>query len=81
MRAIVVFAFIALGPGWALVRRLDLEGPLRWMLIVTTSLAVTAIGSEALAIAGVWSAPRLLIVLVALTLGGALLPMPRGRHR
>ncbi len=81
MRAIVVFAFIALAPGWALVRRLDLDPPLRRLLIVATSLAVTAIGSEALAIAGVWSASRLLLVLVVLTLVGALLPIPRGRHR
>lgn len=65
MRAIVVFAVIAVGPGFALIRRLDVDAPMRWLLVVTTSLAVTAVVSEAFAIAHSWTATVVLLVLAA----------------
>ncbi|MGZ0145910.1 hypothetical protein ACXJJ3_02465 [Kribbella sp. WER1] len=76
MRAVVVFAFVALGPGLAIVRRLDVDPPMRWLLVITTSLAVTAVVSEAFAIAQSWTATAVLCVVAAFSV----LLLPRRRR-
>lgn len=78
VRPVLVLAFVAIGPGYAIAGRLGVDAPTRWLLVVTTSLSVTAVSAEALAIARVWSATWLLGGLVALTVLGTRLG---GEHR
>ncbi len=76
------FCFLLVGPGYALVRRTEVVGALRWVLVVATSCALTAVCSEVLAIAGRWNSTRLLGILALLTGIAVLWPgRRRGRHR
>jgi hypothetical protein len=67
LRAPVVLSFLLIGPGYLIVRRLDVAGPLRWVLVVATSLSMAALCGEGLAIAGFWTTTRLLGILLVLT--------------
>ena len=73
-RAVLIFWFVAVIPGVAVQPWLGVADPLaRATLAVAISVALTAIASEALAIAGIWS-PTALVLFLALVSVASSLP-------
>ncbi len=73
VRHVVALWFLFTCPGMALVPLLEIDDPVfEWSLIVATSLAVDAIVAVAMVYADVWSPMSGLLVIMLLTLLGAL---------
>jgi hypothetical protein len=73
LKTLAVLAVIALVPGTALLPWLPTSSTTqRAVIVVAASLALTAVLSEALAIAGVWTADGLVVALAAVGLLGVL---------
>jgi hypothetical protein len=76
-RTVAVFWFIGVCPGLAMIRLIGLREPLvRVALTVPVSLAVSALLSELLAIAKLWSSTGLLVGLVGATAASCLITAP-----
>jgi hypothetical protein len=71
--ALVVLAFVSIVPGSLLVDRLalPLEGAMRWVVVIGTSLALSTLIIEAMLFAHVWT-PEAGILVIALCCGGML---------
>jgi len=75
-RHAVVLAFLAIGPGLALVGLLGLDDPLEeLMMIVGASLVLDLLVAEALVLGSVWSADVCMQLLMAIAIGGAVAHM------
>ena len=73
LRALAVVAVIGLVPGAALLPWLPQSGSMqRIVMAVAISLSVTAILSESLAMAGVWTAERVIVGVACLGVGAIL---------
>ncbi|GAA2018773.1 hypothetical protein GCM10009740_03370 [Terrabacter terrae] len=73
LRALAVVAVIGLVPGVALLPWLPASGSVQRVVIaVAISLSLTAILSESLAIAGVWSADLVIVGVAGLGIGAIL---------
>jgi hypothetical protein len=82
LRAPVVLAFLALGPGMAFVPLLGLRDPVAVLtLALGLSLALDLVVAATMLYAGAWSPPASLAVLAAIALGGAALQYCRSRGR
>jgi len=79
--ALAVFAFLAVAPGFALMRALRARdrGLPAWLIAIATSFAVDALVTEAMVYAQIWTAERGCFALVALTV--ALVLIDRARDR
>jgi hypothetical protein len=74
LRAPIVLAFLALGPGMAFVPLLGLRDPLAELTLgIAVSLALDLAVAATMLYAGAWSPPASLAVLAAIALGGAAL--------
>jgi len=72
LRAPVVLAFLALGPGMAFVPLLGLRDPLAELTLgIAVSLALDLAVAATMLYAGAWSPPASLAVLAGIALGGA----------
>jgi hypothetical protein len=81
LRAVVVFGFLLYVPGAALVRLLALRDmTASFILSVAFSLVLDTIVAMVLLYAGMWSYTAAMAVLIAITLVGALLPVPSQAH-
>jgi hypothetical protein len=82
LRAPVVLAFLALGPGMAFVPLLGLRDPVAELTLgLGVSLALDLVVAATMLYAGAWSPPASLAVLAGLALGGAALQYGRSRGR
>ncbi|MEM7113925.1 MAG: hypothetical protein AAF614_15935 [Chloroflexota bacterium] len=78
VRPALVFIFIFLCPGLAYVRLLGLGNRiLEWTLSVAFSISVATLVSEAMLFAGLWSSPRILVIIVLITAIGIVLQLWR----
>ena len=71
LRLICVLAFLLVGPGLAFVPLLRIGGWPGWTMAVGLSLALDTVVSTAMIYAGIWSPEATLMVLVMLSLIGA----------
>lgn len=85
-RVVVVFWFLLVCPGMTLVRFFHLGEPLlEWTLAIALSLAADTFVGGLLLYSGRWSPTGAVAILLALTIGGALIQelnamRTRGRH-
>lgn len=80
LRALVTLWFLAVCPGMAWVRLLNVDNSLaRWTLAVGLSLALVTLLAEGMALAGAWSPPGAVAALIVLSLAGAALQL-RAAH-
>ena len=80
LRTVIVLAFVALGPGLALVPLIDIgEAWSELTLALAVSLALDVLIAGALVYAGVWSSATALAILVAVSVLGAAAQLRRGR--
>lgn len=78
IRPALVFTFIFIIPGLAYVRLLGLGNRvLEGTLAVALSMSIATLVSEALLFAGLWSSPRILVVIVFITAIGIALQIVR----
>jgi hypothetical protein len=74
LRPLIIFWFLLICPGMALIRLLRLENlGAEWTLAVALSLALDAIVAAGMVYAGGWSPAGGLVTLIAISLGGAAL--------
>jgi ABC-type uncharacterized transport system permease subunit len=82
VRAPLVLAFLALGPGMAFVPLLRLRDPVAELTLgVAGSLVLDAAVAAAMLYAGAWSPMAILVVLAAIAVGGAALQRAKGGGR
>jgi|GEM_PF-6835257 len=73
-RPLVVFGFLAVCPGMALIGLTHIESASqRLLLAVALSIALDTVVAGALLYAGEWSATRGLVILISISLGGSVL--------
>jgi uncharacterized membrane protein len=73
IRSVVVLGFLVICPGMMLVRFIRLREPVfEWVLALALSLAVDAIVAGILLYAGRWSPTSAFVILLSLTVVGAL---------
>lgn len=76
LRPFIIFWFLFICPGMAMVRFLHLKEPLvEWTLALALSLAIDAIIAALQLYAGRWSPAVTLSILIGLSLGGAILQL------
>jgi hypothetical protein len=74
LRSILLFWFILICPGMALIRLLQLKDLLsEWVLAVVLSLVLSALVAEFMVVTHLWSPPTGLAVLIGISLMGAAL--------
>jgi hypothetical protein len=82
LRAPIVLAFLALGPGMAFVPLLGLRDPVAELTLgLAVSLALDLAVAMTMLYAGAWSPPASLAVLAAIALSGAALQHQRNGGR
>jgi hypothetical protein len=76
VRPVIVLAFVAVGPGWAILRPFGLaRGWAGFGLVIAVSLALAMLVSGAMLYAGVWSPFASLVVLATVTVAGAVVSL------
>ena len=81
IRPALVFIYIFIVPGLAYVRLLGLGNRvLEWALAVALSMSIATLVSEAMLFAGLWSSPRILVIIVLITAVGVALQLFRFRQ-
>lgn len=81
LRVLITLWFLAICPGMGLVRLLRLRDPLAELtLAVALSIAFATIVACSVLYAGFWSPPLILIILLAISIGGALVQLLRPRE-
>jgi hypothetical protein len=82
LRFVVAFWFLLVCPGMALVPLMRLRDRIaEWTLAIALSLALDALVAGAMVFFGAWSPERGLIILVAVSLIGALLQVVSAQRR
>ena len=76
IRPIIVFWFLFICPGMALVRFLRLKEPVvEWLLAIALSFAIEALAAGIELLAGKWAPAATLSILIGLSLGGAIVQL------
>lgn len=78
IRAIVSFAFLLLGPGYAYIRLISIKEFLAELIFsIALSLSIGILISELLVLMAIWSAGLALLIVATLSIFGALLQFHR----
>jgi uncharacterized membrane protein len=82
IRPLISFWFLLTCPGMAFVRLLRVEGRLTELtLAIGLSIAIDTIVAEAMLYAGAWSPNWILVVLICISIGGAVLQIISARKK